>query len=288
MNSETAHQRVLVTGAGGQLGTALRRRFGEHVIALDLPDLDITDRAAVCGAMEHHAPHVVINAAAFTQVDLAETEPKRCHAVNVRGVENLVAECQRSGALMVQISTDYVFDGRQSIPYTEAIQPNPLNVYGRSKLEAERLVTQSPYHLIIRTAGLFGPGGPTANGNFVDSMLQLAGQGRPLRVVDDQMSSYTCTSHLAAGIATLVASNRTGVFHLTNTGAATWYEVARETFRVANLSVRVEPIPMAEYPRPADRPRFSVLDTSKYAQIPGHFPMPTWQEAVGAYVGSRH
>ena len=207
MNSKQHQQCVLVTGSEGQLGSELRRVLGARAVGLDLPEFDMTDRGVVRGVFERYRPDVVVNAAAFTHVDGAEKEPERCYAVNVRGVENLVDASRESGTSIVQISTDYVFDGRQTKPYCESDQPNPLSTYGRSKWEAEQIVAQHPRHLILRTAGLFGVGGANATRNFVDTMLRLAAQGRPLRVVGDQMTSLTDARDLALAITTL-AENR--------------------------------------------------------------------------------
>lgn len=287
MTFDTIHPRVLITGSGGQLGSELCRLLGCDAFGLDLPDLDITHRESVCDAVNRVQPDVVINAAAFTHVDQAEREPERCRAVNVRGVENLVSACQASGSSLVQISTDYVFDGRQRRPYLETDRPNPLNAYGRAKWEAEQVVAQYPRHLIVRTAGLFGYGGPTAAGNFVDTMLRLAVQGRPLRIVNDQISSFTYAGDLAKAVRTLLSSRATGLFHLTNMGSASWYQLAAEVFRISGLHPKVDPISMAKYRRDAERPRFSVLNTEKYAGTPSHFPMPSWQEAVSAYLDDR-
>lgn len=287
MNSKQHLQCVLVTGSEGQLGSELRRVLGARAVGLDLPDFDMTDRAVVRGVFERYGPDVVINAAAFTHVDGAETEPEQCYAVNVRGVENLVDASRACGAAVVQISTDYVFDGRQGKPYSESDQPNPLSTYGRTKWEAEQIVAQYPRHLILRTAGLFGVGGSSATRNFVDTMLRLAVSGRPLRVVCDQMTSVTDARDLALAIVALLETGSAGLFHVTNSGSASWHQFAVEIFRIAGLSPEIEAIPLAAYPSEAKRPRYSVLDTRKYGGTPGCFPMPAWQDALSAYLARR-
>lgn len=276
-----------MTGSEGQLGSELRRVLGARAVGVDLPDFDMTDRNAIRTVFERYRPDVVVNAAAFTNVDGAETERERCYAVNVRGVENLVDASRASGASIVQVSTDYVFDGRQTRAYRESDQPNPLNTYGRAKWEAEQIVAEYPRHLILRTAGLFGVGGSSATRNFVDTMLSLAVRRRALRVVGDQITSLTGARDLALAIMALLETGSRGLFHVTNSGSASWYQFAVEAFRIAGLSPEIEAIPMADYPCEAKRPRFSVLDTRKYEGTPGCFPMPAWQDALSAYLARR-
>ena len=287
MSLRIPYRRLLVIGSWGQLGSELHHAFGNHSVGLDLPDFDITDRDAVLAAIKQHRPDIVINTAAFTQVDLAETESERCRAINVRGVENLLEACLASGASIVQVSTDYVFDGTQNRPYSEADEPNPRNTYGRAKWEAEQIVSQYPHHLIVRTAGLFGAGGPNATPNFVDTMVKLAKKGTPLRVIDDQTTSLAYARDLALAMKALIESGSGGLYHVANSGAASWYQFAVEIFRIAGLEPEIRPISMADYRCKAERPRFSVLDTEKYSITPGHFPMPSWQDALAAYFARR-
>lgn len=276
--------RVLVTGSEGQLGHELCRLLGPRAVGMDLPELDITDRDAVLATVKTCRPKIVINAAAFTQVDRAELEPDICRGINLHGAVNLVTACVACDATMVQISTDYVFDGQQQIPYTEADPPNPLNVYGQAKWEAEQAVAEYPRHLIVRTAGLFGLGGTRAAGNFVRTMLRLAREGRPLRIVDDQFTSFTCAADLSQGILSLLEAEETGLYHLTNSGRASWRDFAAEIFRLAALQPEVQSVPMAAYRCAAKRPQFSVLNTVKYANVRGHYPMPHWRDALRRYL----
>lgn len=287
MTVSAGPERVLVTGSGGQLGSALLHLLGGRAVGLDLPEFDLTNRKAVHAAIERHRPHVVVNTAAFTQVDLAERESDTCRAVNVQGVQNLVDACRRSAARIVQISTDYVFDGQQSRPYTESDSPNPLNTYGQTKWEAEQIVAQVPDHLIVRAAGLFGPKGPKATRNFVDNMLTLAMSGAPLRVVDDQITSFTYTCDLAEAINTLLTTRARGVFHVANSGQASWFCFATEIFRATGLSPQLRPVPMNDYPCDAKRPQYSALDIGKYAEWAQGFSMQPWQEALKAYCAWR-
>lgn len=278
--------RILVTGAGGRLGSEIRRLFGVRATGVDLPELDLTDRESVRLAFSRCRPRLVINTAAYTHVDQAESEPELCWDVNVRGVERLVEACREAGAALVQISTDYVFDGRKTSAYVETDEPNPLSAYGRSKLEAERIAAALPNHLIVRTAGLFGPAGPASRGSFVETMLRLAEGGKPIRVVSDRFASPTYTCDLARAIESLLRAGATGVYHVVNAGATTWHEMAVEILRLAGRHAVVEPVLCADYPSAAARPRFSALDTRKYDQTPGRFPMPRWSAALAAYLAS--
>ena len=283
MTASVGPERVLVTGSAGQLGSALLCLLGGQAVGVDLPEFDLTNRKAVHAAIESHRPHVVVNTAAFTQVDFAERESETCRAVNVQGVQNLVDACRRSAARIVQISTDYVFDGQQNRPYTESDSPNPLNTYGQTKWEAEQIVAQHSDHLIVRTAGLFGPKGLKPTRNFFDTMLVLAMSRVPLRVVDDQITSFTYTRDLAEAIKTLLTTQARGIFHVANSGHASWFRFAKEIFRVSGLSPQLEPVTMNDYPCDAKRPQYSALDTGKYAALAGAFPMQSWQEALTAY-----
>lgn len=276
--------RILVTGSGGQLGTELCRQLGSEAVGLDLPCLDLTRRDVVLAAIHQYRPEIVVNTAAYTQVDRAELEPALCRAVNLGGVENLIAACRPLGSLLVQLSTDYVFDGEKGTPYSETDPPRPLNTYGQSKWEAEQVVAQYPRHLIVRTAGLFGVQGPTAGGNFVATMLRLARTAQPLRIVSDQFTSLTGTADLAVAVRSLLAAETTGLVHLSSAGYASWHQFAVEIFRIAGLHPSVEPIPMAEFDCRARRPRFSVLSTAGYNAIPGRYPMPTWKQALADYL----
>lgn len=275
---------ILVTGSNGRLGSELCRRLGGRAVGVDLPEFDLAARESVRLAFSRHHPRLVINTAAYTQVDRAEREPEACWDVNVRGVDHLVEACRATSAALVQISTDYVFDGGKTVPYLETDEPNPLSVYGRSKLEAERISATLPNHLIVRTAGLFGPAGPASGGSFVETILRLADQGLPIRVVSDRFASPTYTCDLAAAIESLVLAGATGLYHVVNAGAASWHELAIEILRLAGREAHVAPIPSADYPSPAKRPRFSVLDTGKYDRAPGRFPIRSWKTALATYL----
>jgi dTDP-4-dehydrorhamnose reductase len=274
---------LVVLGAGGMLAAALadalRGRKGSW-IPLSAADLDITCRDRVRSVLEETGPGVIINCASYTDVDGAESEPQRAFEVNGAGAGNVAEAASRLGALIVHISTDYVFDGSKEGPYSPEDGTNPLNVYGASKLEGENRVREkAPEHLIIRTSWLFGLNGK----NFVQTMLQLGRTGSSVDVVNDQRGAPTYTPHLAGGILDLIQRGVRGTWHLTNTGSCTWWEFAGEIYRQRGMDVDVNPVPTAAFPRPAHRPRNSVLDClATYGILGG--PLPSWKAALGEYL----
>ncbi|MFZ5805559.1 MAG: dTDP-4-dehydrorhamnose reductase [Acidobacteriota bacterium] len=273
--------RVLITGARGQLGRALvdlGRGQGWQLWAYDLPEFDLTDVGAVQEAVRTAQPEVIFNAAAFTAVDRAEEEPEAAFAVNARAVATLASVADEVGALLVHLSTDYVFDGQNSRPYREDDPPNPLSVYGRSKLEGEKAAARASKHLIVRTSWLFGRGW-----NFVEAIRkQLLGGARELRVVADQFGRPTYAEDLAEALVRLVNAGAYGLFHVANTGETSWAGFAREIAAQLGFSVPVVDISTEEAGRPAPRPRYSVLDTAKFDSL-GQ-PLPPWQEALARYL----
>ena len=252
--------RVLVTGAGGALGHALRAVFAsDDLVALDQDRLDVADRDEVLQAFVHFEPQVVIHAAAWTDVDACELDPDRAFRVNALGTRNVVDGGRLAGARVVYISTDYVFDGNTSRPYVEWDAPNPLSVYGRSKLAGESELRSDD--TLVRTSWLCGPTGR----NFVKTIFERATSDQPLRVVDDQQGCPTFTDDLAGMVRRLAVERRPGAFHVTNQGVTTWFRLAREVAELAGLDPeRVQPCTTAELdpPRPAPRPLFSVLDNA--------------------------
>jgi len=252
--------RILITGAGGQVGRELVHEFRAHdVVALDHSQLDVSDRDQVLGAVTTVAPDVVVNGAAWTAVDANEGDPDRAWAVNALAVRHLADGARRVGAWVCHISTDYVFDGTKPDPYVEWDQPNPVSMYGRSKLGGEREL--GPGDTIVRTSWVCGYHG----GNMVKTILRLAGEHDTLSFVDDQRGHPTFADDLASVVRQLVVERRPGLFHVTNQGAVSWYEFAREVLRAAGLDPeRVHPIATADLdpPRPAPRPANSVLDNA--------------------------
>lgn len=273
--------RVLITGARGQLGRALQdlaRGRGWPLCAYDLPELDVTDAGAVQEAVRKAQPEVIFNAAAYTAVDRAEEEPELALAVNAQAVGTLAELANEMGALLVHISTDYVFDGRSHRPYREDDPPNPLSVYGCSKLEGEKAAARASQHLVVRTSWLFGRGW-----NFVEAIRkQLLNGARELWVVADQTGRPTYAEDLAAALVRLVEAGARGPFHVANSGATTWAGFAREIVAQLGLSVPIVEIATEDAARPAPRPRYSVLDTAKFDALCG--PLPPWQEALARYL----
>jgi len=270
--------RILLTGAGGQLGQELLRLMtNDEIHALDHRALDITNRKAVFEAVERVRPSCVINAAAYNDVDKAEAARDQAFAVNAAGAGYLADAAARTGAAIVHISTDYVFDGRKGVPYTEDDGPNPLSVYGRSKHEGELLVlgSQAPAW-VLRTAWLYGEYGS----NFVRAILAAASAGGPLRVVADQVGSPTWTHHLALAISELIRTPARGLFHVANAGACSRFELARA---IVGDTVEVVPITSAQAGRAAARPANSALASLRWKGT-GLPALPGWRAALQEFM----
>jgi dTDP-4-dehydrorhamnose reductase len=279
---------IVVTGAYGQLGGELCRQLGTAAMPLDIDTLDLTDGPATLERITAIKPEAVINCAAYTAVDKAETEPEKCRAVNVDAVAHLVQACRQLDCPLVQISSDYVFGAAvpSPRPWREDDPCVPQGVYARTKLEGELAAAKHPKHLILRTCGLYSrPSDPRAV-NFVKTMLRLGAERRELRIVNDQHCTPTFVPHLAAAILILLGIDSKpapwGTYHVTNTGEATWCEFAAEIFRQAGMQVDIRPISTAEYGAPAARPSYSVLDTSAYHRVGGP-AMPHWKAALLEY-----
>jgi dTDP-4-dehydrorhamnose reductase len=288
-------RRWLVTGAGGQLGRCLVERLAAHprhalAGAPDRAELDVSDREAVRRtvlAMPGGPPGVVVNAAAMTHVDRCEAEPEAAHRANALAPGWLAEASHEAGAAFVQVSTDYVFDGTADRPYREDDPTGPRSVYGRTKLEGEeRARSAHPETLVVRTAWVFGPGR-----NFVRTILEAAAraqrsEGPPLRVVGDQRGSPTWAGHLADALLALVEQDARGVYHLANSGSATWWDLARAAVDAwGHPELPIEKVTTAEFPRPAPRPAWSVLDLGK-AERAG-VRTPSWPEGLRAYLESK-
>ncbi|KNZ70037.1 dTDP-4-dehydrorhamnose reductase [Thermincola ferriacetica] len=276
---------ILITGSNGMLGHALTAVLSQQhkLTGLDLPDLDITNLSAVKSAVSFHQPDLIINAAAYTDVDGCETNVDHAFAVNALGPRNLAVVCNELNIPMVHISTDYVFDGTAASPYRETDKPNPRSVYGKSKLLGEQYVRElTNKHYIIRTSWLFGENGK----NFVATMLRLAKERDEIGVVNDQTGSPTYTRDLANAISELIQQPAYGTYHITNSGTCTWYQFAREIFRQAGINkVRVKPITTEEINRPAPRPRYSVLDNYLW-RLQGMRPLRQYKDALTDYLKS--
>ena len=293
---------IVVTGADGQLGGELCWQLGGTAIPLDIDTLDLTCGQAVVDRLLAVKPKAVINCAAYTQVDKAESEPEKCRAVNAGAVANVVRACGLLDCPLVQISTDYVFGAKppRPRPWREDDPPSPQGVYARTKLEGEQIAAGHPKHLIVRTCGLYARRCDQRAANFVKTMLRLGRTRSELAVVNDQCCTPTYVPHLVRAIVFLLGDKGEspifadtkigtvpspvpwGTYHVTNTGQATWRELAVEIFRLAGMKVAVRPITTTEYGAAAPRPSYSVLDTSAYHRLGGP-AMPDWKAALAEY-----
>ncbi|MGH7172972.1 MAG: dTDP-4-dehydrorhamnose reductase [Gemmataceae bacterium] len=285
--------RYAVLGAAGQLGRDLCPRLAGEVIPLSRcgsPPVDLARPESLPTFFDEARPDVVINCAAYNFVDRAESEPREAFAVNAWGVRELARLCRERDCLLVHFSTDYVFglDEARRHPWTESDAPGPVSVYGLSKLAGEYLVRAlCPRHLVIRTCGLYGVWGSGGKGgNFVETMLRLAGQGKPLRVVNDQTCTPSYTVDVAETTIALLTADQPGLYHVTNSGSCTWHELARTIFELSGVQANLTPIPSSEYPAPARRPQYSVLDHAALRAL--GIPSPqSWREALAAYLRER-
>lgn len=278
--------RVILIGADGQLGQEIRKHMqASNCTGLTHADIEVTDRASVEAALDSVKGDVVVNLAAFHNVNACEIEAERAFAVNAVGAYHVAHAAHERNMAYVLLSTDYVFDGTQrENPYTEADQPHPINIYGASKLAAEQLVQMVHNRaFIIRTASLFGVGTSKKGWTFPELMLRKATNGEPLRVVDDQICSPTYARDLAETILTLIGTEAYGLYHVTNAGQCSWYELARTTLDLAGVDAEITPVPSTEYPTAARRPSYSALTSVRLhaCNVPSLRP---WTDAVRAYL----
>lgn len=281
--------KILVTGSRGMLGTDLVQMLSDqhNVLGCDLHNCDILDAAQIERMVSSFQPSVIIHTAAYTNVDQAETDQETAWQVNVAGTRHVALAAKQGCARLVHISTDYVFDGTKTTPYTESDPTSPLGAYGETKFQAEQHVQKilDPQNvLIIRPAWLYGKHGK----NFVSTILRVAQQQDTLRIVDDQTGSPTYTGDLVWGISQLLEHpEASGVVHLVNAGQCSWYDFAKTILEYTGVTnVAVQPISTEELGRPAPRPRFSVLDTSKFKTTTGQ-AMPHWTKGLKAYLNKR-
>lgn len=277
--------KLLVTGAGGMLGQALvpcLEARDHQVVALPKEDLDVTHYSQVLEAVTRVKPDLVVHCAAYTRVDQAESEPGLAYLINGYGTENIAVACQKNNVPMLYVSSDYVFDGEQNTPYTTWDRTRPLSVYGKSKLAGEKAVQR---HLtrfyIVRTSWLYGPNGR----NFVDTISSMAQERDTLRVVSDQIGTPTCTLSLSETIADLIVTGRWGIYHACDDGVTSWYEFAQEIVNCCELKspVNVIPIETKDMPRPATRPKYSVLDKTTTVNTIGR-ELQSWKESLKTYM----
>ena len=280
--------RVMIIGADGQLGTDLVRTLEGDLAPLTHADIEVSDRASVDAAMDAHGPDVVINTAAFHQVDAAEGDPAKAIAVNTVGARNVALACAEHGAALCHVSTDYVFGGGKLTPYDEIDAPGPLNVYGTTKLAGEYFVRAlAPQSYIARTTGLFGiAGSREGRSNFVETMLRLAWRGRDIKVVGDQRVSPTYTYDLALALGGLIATHRYGVYHVTNSNECSWFELAGAVFELTGLAPNLSETTAAEFAAAAQRPAYSVLANGALESA-GVARLRPWRDALAAYLGER-
>jgi dTDP-4-dehydrorhamnose reductase len=275
--------KLLVTGAAGMLGRDVMLaagNAGHDVIGFGRAELDVTEPAGLAKKFDLERPDVVVNCAAWTDVDGAEEAEEAAFAVNGTGAGNVAAAAGEVGASVVYVSSDYVFDGAKGAPYVESDQPAPLSAYGRTKLAGEEAtVAANKRHFVVRSAWLFGIGGP----NFVETMLRLASTQNEVLVVRDQVGSPTYTWHLAYGIVRLIEGIEFGIHHMAAAGQCSWYEFAREVFEQAKVECKVLSITTEEFGRPAPRPPVSALTSQREHAI----RLPTWQDGLAGYLAQR-
>ena len=275
--------KILVSGASGQLARAIGKFWtGGNVLLPTESELNLANRDSIRSVIQNCRPEVFLNCAAYTNVDVAESDADQSLLVNGTAVQWIAHECDEVSALLVQISTDYVFDGRSSTPRHESDAVNPCNVYGKSKLLGEEAASASKDYLIFRTAWLYDAWGK----NFFTTMLKLAEEGRPLRIVNDQFGSPTSCRALARQIQFAVENNWRGLFHATCSGEASWFDFAEAIFKHLNPPPNFSPCPTHEYPTVATRPAYSVLDNSRRLSR-GTDLMGTWQDALSEVIADK-
>ena len=279
---------VLITGANGQLGQAIQSIAGNYpsidFVFCSSSELNIIDKNNCETIFKKYKPQFCINAAAYTAVDKAELEPEKAYAINVVGAENLAAICKTHDIILLHVSTDFVFDGLATEPYSEEAVPNPTGVYGLTKLQGEQAIQNTwEKHFIIRTSWVYSQ---FAN-NFMKTMLRLATERDSLSVVSDQIGTPTNAVDLAVYLLAIISAQHPtpntqhlyGVYNFSNEGQCSWYDFAKEIFRINSVSINLQPIPTTAYPTPAKRPAYSVLDKSKLKQVFG-IEVKSWEESL--------
>lgn len=282
---------VLVTGANGQLGQALQFVSEKHpevtFIFCTSTQLDITDLANCSSVFEKFKPDFCINTAAYTAVDKAESEPERAHLINVTGAKNIAETCKKNNTVLFHISTDFVFDGEKTTPYSEEDVPNPTGIYGQTKLDGEKAVaTVWEKHFIIRTSWVYSQFG----NNFMKTMLRLASERDSLSVVNDQIGTPTHAVDLAETLMAMIAfcnaepveASCFGIYNFSNEGQCSWFDFAKKIFEVNGISIKLNPISTADYPTPAQRPKYSVLDKIKIKTAFG-LEINKWEKSLQSF-----
>ncbi len=277
--------KIIIIGSTGQLGQDLMKALKDkhEVIGLSHQNIEVTDYTSV-QTLQEHKPHVIINTAAYHKTDQCEEEPLKTFAVNAIGPKNVAAVSKEINATTVFISTDYLFSGSKTEPYTEDDIPDPINTYGISKLAGELFTKQNPNHYIFRVASLFGVAGASGKGgNFVETMITKAKQNEPIRVVDDMWMSPTYTKDAAEAIKRILEFQLPfGTYHLTNQGQCTWFQFAQEVFKLKGLNPNLQPIKTNQIQTKAKRPLFSALKSTKLSQY--NLELRNWKEALYSYL----
>ncbi|MBX7076080.1 MAG: dTDP-4-dehydrorhamnose reductase [Methanobacteriaceae archaeon] len=273
--------KILITGASGMLGYDLQETLKNHeLILFNSKTLDITNKQIVNEKIGKIEPDIVINAAAYTNVDACEKNYDDAYKVNALGPKNLAKVCKELDIPLVHISTDYVFNGEKNTPLKEEDEIGPKTAYGKTKLEGEIFIQETcNKYFIIRTAWLYGCNG----NNFVKTMLELAKNNNEINVVNDQVGSPTYTFDLAIAISKIIETDDYGIYHLTNSGSCSWYEFSKEIFKLSNINIKVNPVSTEEFPRPAPRPKYSVLSDEKWINK-GFKPLRNYKEALKDYL----
>lgn len=282
--------KTVIIGADGQLGSDLCSIIDkkDH-LPLTIADIDITEKEKACELFHKLKPSVAINTAAYHRVDDCEDNDLEAYKVNARGAKNLAQACRETNAVLVHISTDYVFDGAKKSPYTEDDTPNPRTAYGISKLAGEQFIKYLwQKHFIIRTSGLYGAAGCLGKGrtNFVEGMLKRAKEGQKIKVVTDEILTPTYTKHLAKKIVDLIATGHYGLYHITNNGQCSWWEYAVKIFELLKMEIKVEKTSASEYKTKANRPKYSVLENRNLRRL-GMDDMPAWEQALREYLAEK-
>jgi dTDP-4-dehydrorhamnose reductase len=289
LNHDQQVMSTLLIGADGQLGSELRQAFGDcDLVPLTHAEFDLTDRTQVRDVLHKYGPHLILNTAAYHRVDECEDFPDRAFAVNAIAVRDLAIVAKEIGAALVHFSTDYVFDGRQRHPYREVDPPGPLSVYATSKLAGEYFIKATlPQHFVIRTCGLYGPAGSRSKmGNFVETMLRLAADGREIRVVGDQTVTPTSANELAHKVRQLVETGAYGLYHISNNGECSWSQFARAVFELSGIQANLHNTTSAAYGAHAVRPAYSVLDNANLRSL-GLDDLSDWRNALEVYLKER-
>lgn len=274
--------KILITGSNGMLGHDLIEVLQKDNILINTTSktLDITNKDEVMDFIKNENPDIVINSAAYTNVDGCEENQELAYAVNGEGVRNIALACKDTGSVLVHISTDYVFKGDDETPRVENDEIGPMSIYGKSKLKGEEAILEIlDKYFIIRTAWLYGYNG----GNFPKTMLELAKTNDKLTVVYDEVGSPTYTLDLAKAISKLIKTDKYGIYHLTNSDSCSWFEFAKLIFEIADVDIEVTPVTAKEFARPAPRPSFSVLNNKKWIDN-GFLPLRSYKEAIGDYI----